>query len=220
MIKNSFILFFILFTATVNGQTEMLIGQISDRIVVRENFNEKGAFLNKQIFVANKVIYNDGYYEIEVIAELFDKNKKSIEKYRTIYRCEPDEASMMVMAFPFTNPKSKQTEINTISKNFKKLYDFENMKDIEMEMNFDSGWLKFLGSKSLIKIFDRKLEKEQNKNNIKSKISMKAYAWGIRIKQLNYTVNEVLNENGLLEFQKFTEADGSYFTIKYAEVSK
>ena len=49
---------------------------------------------------------------------------------------------------------------------------------------------------------------------------MKAYAWGIRIKQLNYTVNEVLNENGLLDFQKFTEADGSYFTIKYAEVSK
>ena len=49
---------------------------------------------------------------------------------------------------------------------------------------------------------------------------MKAYAWGIRIKQLNYTVNEELNEKGLLVFQEFIETDGSYFTIKYAEVSK
>jgi len=119
----------------------------------------------------------------------------------------------MVMAFPFSNPKSKETEINTISKNFKELYDLENLEDIELEMSFDSGLLNFFGSKSIIKIYDRKLS--SNKNDIKSKISIKAYAWGIRIKQLNYIVNEKLNGKGLLTFQKFTEDDGSYFTMNY-----
>jgi len=38
---------------------------------------------------------------------------------------------------------------------------------------------------------------------------------GIRIKQLNYTVNEKLNAQGLLTFQKFTEEDNSYFTMTY-----
>jgi hypothetical protein len=197
----------------MNGQTEMLIGQISGRVVVRENFDEEGSFLNKQTFESGKVIEKNGYYEIEVITELFDKNKKTTDKYTTIYRCKPDEASVMVMAFPFSNPKSKETEINTISKNFKELYDLENLEDIELEMSFDSGLLNFFGSKSIIKIYDRKLA--NNKNNIKSKINIKAYAWGIRIKQLNYTVNEKLNGKGLLTFQKFTEADGSYFTINY-----
>lgn len=213
MRKQSFILFFILFNLTMNGQTEMLIGQISGRVIVRENFDEEGAFLNKQTFESEKVINKNGYYEIEIITELFDKNKKTTDKYTTIYRCKPDEASVMVMAFPFSNAKSKETEINTISKNFKELYNLENLEDIELEMSFDSGLLNFFGSKSIIKIYDRKLS--SNRNNIFSKINIKAYAWGIRIKQLNYTVNEKLNGNDLLTFQKFTEADGSYFTINY-----
>ena len=40
----------------MTGQTEMLIGQISGRLVIRENFDEKGAFLNKQTFEAGKTI--------------------------------------------------------------------------------------------------------------------------------------------------------------------
>ena len=119
----------------------------------------------------------------------------------------------MVMAFPFSNPKSKETEINTTSEKFKELYDLNNLEDIVLEMTFDSGLLNFFGSKSVIKIYNRTLE--GNKNNINSKINIKTYAWGIRIKQLNYTVNEAFNNKGLLAHQKFTEADGSYFTIKY-----
>ena len=207
------ILLFILFSITMNGQTEMLIGQISGRFVVRENFDKEGAFLNKQTFEAEETINKNGYYEIEVVTELFDKDKKSTDKYTTTYRCKPDEASVMIMAFPFSNPKSKETEINSTSKKFKELYDLENLEDIELEMSFDSGLLNFFGSRSMIKIYDRKLE--SYKNNIKSKINIKVYAWGIRIKQLNYIVNEKLNRKGLLTSQKFTEADGSYFTMNY-----
>ena len=213
MIKRSFILIIILFSISMNGQTEMLIGQISGRDVIRENFNEEGAFLNKQTFEAGKIIDKNGYYEIKVVTELFDKDKKSTDKYTTTYRCKPDEASIMIMAFPFSKPKSKETEINTISDNFKALYNLESLEDIELEMSFDSGLLNFFGSKSIIKIYDRKFNNSEN--NINSKINIKAYALGIRIKQLNYTVNEKLNAQGLLTFQKFTEEDNSYFTMTY-----
>ena len=213
MRTQSFIVLFILFSITMTGQTEMLIGQISGRVVVRENFDEEGSFLNKQTFEAGETIKKNGYYEIEVVTELFDEDKKSTDKYTTTYRCKPDEASIMVMAFPFSSPKSKETEINTTSKKFKDLYDLDNLEDIELEMTFDSGLLDFFGSKSIIKIYDRTLK--DNKTNINSKINIKAYAWGIRIKQLNYTVYEKLNGNGLLTFQKFTEEDNSYFTMTY-----
>ncbi|WP_417868036.1 hypothetical protein [Xanthomarina gelatinilytica] len=213
MRKQGFIVLITLFSITMTGQTEMLIGQISGRVVIRENFDENGSFLNKQTFKAGETIKKNGYYEIEVVTELFDKDKKLTDKYTTTYRCKPDEASVLVMAFPFSNPKSKETEINTTSKKFKELYDLDNLEDIELEMSFDSGLLNFFGSKSIIKIYDRKLE--AGKNTIKSKINIKAYAWGIRIKQFNYTVIEKLNEKGLLTFQKFSEADNSYFTINY-----
>ncbi|WP_231500525.1 hypothetical protein [Maribacter sp. Hel_I_7] len=197
------------------AQEEMLIGQLVDRLVVRENYNENGVFLNKQTFQAGELKETDGYYEIEVVTELFDKNGKSTDKYSTSYRCRPEESSIMVMAFPFSNPKSKETEINTNSENFKELYDLDNLEDVELEMSFDSGLLDFFGSKSKIKIYDRILESNGNGKSIRSKINIKAYAIGIRIKQLNYAVNENLNNKGLLSHQKFTEEDGSYFTMTY-----
>ncbi|WP_166961644.1 hypothetical protein [Yeosuana marina] len=213
MMKLYPIMVLLLFGISLNAQNEMLIEQLSDRFVLRKNFDENGNFLNKQTFNVGKLKKRNGYYEIDVVTELFDKNKKSTDKYTTTYRCKPDEASVMVMVFPFSNPKSKETEINTTSKKFKELYDLENLEDIELEMNFDSGLLNFFGSKSIIKIYARKFDSKNN--NIKSNINIKAYAWGIRIKQLNYTVNEKLNANGLLTFQKFTEEDNSYFTITY-----
>ncbi len=215
MKKQSLILFFIVFSIMVNAQTDMLIGQISGRVVVRENFDDEGAFLNKQTFEAGKIIENNGYYEIEVITELFNKDKESTDKYTTTYRCKPDEASIMVIAFPFADPKSKETEINTVSENFKELYDLANLEDVEIEMSFDSGLLNFFGSNSKIKIYDRMLEPNENGKTIKSKINIKAYAIGIRIKQLDYVANEKLTNENLLSFQNFTEEDGSYFTMTY-----
>ncbi len=209
------ILPFLFMSLSVFPQDEMLIGQLSDRLVVRENFDKNGDFLNKQTFNAGKLKKSDGYYEIEVVTELFDENRTSTDKYSTTYRCKPDESSIMVMAFPFSNPKSKETEINTVSKNFKELYDLTNLEDIELEMSFDSGLLNFFGSNSKIKIYDRVLESNEKAKTIKSKINIKAYAIGIRIKQLDYVANEKLTDKGLLSFQKFTEEDGSYFTMTY-----
>jgi len=191
----------------------MLINQIEGRAITRNNFNEKGIFLNKQTFKAEKLTSKDGYYEVKVVTELFDKNKKSTDKYTTIYRCKPSEASIVVMAFPFSKPRSKETEVRTNSKNFKDLYDLQNLKNIELEMTFASGLLNFFGSKSIIKIFDRKLGNDRM--TIQSKINITAYTLGLLIKQLNYTVKEKLNKNGLLTFQQFTEADGSYFIMNY-----
>ena len=210
--------YLLLFTSsTIISQTEMLIEQISDRVFVRENYDKKGNLLNEQIFIAEEVLKKGLYYEIRVVTELFDKDKKLTDKYTTNYRCKPDEASIMVMAIPFSNPKSKETEINTTSNNFKELYDLKNLEDVELKMSFDSGLLNFFGSKSKIKIYDRTLEINKEYNLIKSKINIKAYALGIRIKQHNYTVTEKLNLDGLLFFQKFTEEDGSFFIINYKQ---
>ena len=209
------LILFVFMTISAYAQDKMLIGQLSDRLVVRENFDKNGDFLNKQTFNAGKLKESEGYYEIEVVTELFDKNGASTDKYTTTYRCKPNESSVMVMAFPFSNPKSQETEINTVSKNFKELYDLANLEDVELEMSFDSGLLNFFGSNSKIKIYGRVLVSNGSGKTIKSKINIKAYAIGIRIKQLDYVTSEKLTSENLLSFQKFTEEDGSYFTMTY-----
>ena len=95
------------------------------------------------------------------------------------------------------------------------MYNIEKLENVDLDISFDSGLMNFFGSKSTIKIYDRKKELNDRSLSIKSKISIKAYAFGIRIKQLNYSLTEKLNNNGLLSYQKFVENDGSYFTMVY-----
>ena len=49
MKKQGFIVLITLFSITMTGQTEMLIGQISGRTIVRENFDKDGMLLNKRL---------------------------------------------------------------------------------------------------------------------------------------------------------------------------
>jgi len=207
---------FILISSTgIKAQNEMLISQLSERMVTRENYDKNGKLINNQTFQIGNVTETEKYYEIEVVTELFDESGKSTDKYTTSYRCKPEESSTIVMVFPFYNPKKMATEINTTSKNFKELYDLNNLEDIDLEINFDSGLLNFFGSKSKIKIYNRSLVTDDTTKTIRSKLTAKAYALGIRIKQFEYTVVEKLNNKNLLSFQKFTEKDGSYFTMTY-----
>lgn len=199
----------------IGAQNKMLIGQLSKKLVIRENFDKNNNLINKQTFKVGEIIETNDYFEIKVITQLFDKNGKPIDKYNTIYRCKPDESSILVMVFPFSNSNSKKTKINSTSVNFKELYDMGNLEDVEMEISFDSGLLDFFGSKSILKLYDRKLQSNKTNKVIQSKLNIKAYALGIRIKKFEYKVIEKLSLEGLLLFQKFTEKDGSYFMITY-----
>lgn len=209
------LLFFILTCTSANSQNNMFLEQIEGKTIIRENYNDKGDFLNKQFFEAGKITKTKDYYEIKVTTELYDKNNILQEKYITTYKCVPEKFSVVLFVFPFANPKSKETEISTKSVNFKELYNIEKLATVDLEINFDSGLLNFFGSKSTIKIYDRKKQINTKSVIITSKIRIKAYAFGIRIKQLNYLLTEKLNINGLLTYQKFVENDGSYFTLEY-----
>tara|TARA_R110001583_G_scaffold59680_4_gene177367 strand:+ start:14347 stop:15054 length:708 start_codon:yes stop_codon:yes gene_type:complete len=215
VVTPSLLLFLVLSSTSLKAQNEMFIRQLSERLITRYNFDKNGSLINSQIFQIGKVKTTEKYYEVEVITELFDQKGAATDKYTTSYRCKPKESSTIVMVFPFYNPKKMATEISTTSKNFKELYNLNTLEDLEFEINFDSGLLNFFGSKSKIKIYNRKLELNNNTKIIRSQLTAKAYALGIRIKQFEYEVTETLNNKNLLSFQKFTEADGSYFTMTY-----
>ncbi len=208
-------LIFLFAISTVICQNNMLKDQLSNKFIIRKNFDEDGSFIDKQTFKIGKITSKNGTFELNVVTELFDEDGVSTDIYNTIYKCNPKESSLIVMAFPFSDPKSLETKISTQSKKFKYLYDLNNMESINLELNFESGLLNFLGTKSNIKIYDRELKSNKNEQIITSKLNIKAYMFGIRIKQLNYIITEELDDNGSLTFQKFTETDGSYFTMSY-----
>lgn len=219
------ILIFLQFTPGMSyGQEkEMLIEQIAGKKIVRKNFDKNGNPQGMQIFLTGELKRESETYTVEVLVELYDEKNQLDEKYTTTYKCNPREFDVLLNVFPFTDPGDEKIKVDVTSEDFKQLYDLQSsskLKDIHLKMSVESGVLSFFGSKSLVTIKNRQSKKENGKITISSDAVVEAYVMGLKIKTINYTVEEYLTESLVLQRQKFTEDDGAYFTMAYEQNNK
>lgn len=199
----------------------MFIEQIAGKKIVREDFDKNGDLQGKQIFLPGELKKAGEAYTIDVITELYDENGRLTEKYTTTYQCKPNEFDVLLNVFPFTDPDDEKIKVDVTSEDFQQLYQLgkgEELKDIHLKVSVESGVLSFFGSKSLVTIKNRKKEIVDQSIKIRSEAVIEAYMMGIRIKTINYVVEEYLTDDFVLQCQQFTEDDGAWFTMKYDSV--
>ncbi|KYG79311.1 hypothetical protein AWW67_13120 [Roseivirga seohaensis] len=210
--------------AILYGQEkEMFIQQIAQKRIVRENYDQNGDLQGKQIFLTGELEQQGKTYRIKVITELYDESGRLTEKYWTTYKCNPNEFDVLLNVFPFTDPDDEKIKVDVTSEDFQQLYELgkgEELKDIHLKMSVESGVLSFFGSKSLVTIKNRKKEVVNQSVKISSEAVIEAYMMGIRIKTINYVVEEYLTNDFVLQRQQFTEDDGAWFTMKYEQNAK
>jgi hypothetical protein len=93
------------------------------------------------------------------------------------------------------------------------------MKPIEFALNIDKGLVGFLGGKSKITIFDRRVVSndtlQAGQYQINSEVDIGVYVLGIKMKGFGYRVIEIIDKDRGIIWQKFTsEDDDSYFVIR------
>lgn len=220
--RNTFIIFVALIqvtSITAYGQNKkMLIEQIAGKRIVRQNFDRNGDLQSKQIFLTGELEQVDKNFRIEVITELYDERGQFIEKYSTSYQCNPKEYDVLLNVFPFTDPSDEKIKVEVTSKDFQQLYELgqnKELEDIHLKMTVESGALSFFGSKSLLTLRNRKMEITDQSVKITGEAVVKIYMIGIRVKMINYIIEENLNEDFVLQRQKFTKDDGAWFTMIY-----
>nr|WKN38638.1 hypothetical protein K4G66_07970 [Tunicatimonas sp. TK19036] len=202
-------------------QNEMFIEQIAGRKIVRENFDQNGQRQGKQVFSIGELMQEDNTYEVDVIAELYDENEQLEDKYTTTYQCNPDELDILINVFPFADPNEEKIKVDITSEDFRQLYDLqsgEQLKDIHLKMSVESGVLSFFGSKSRVTIKNRRKKSVDEQVKISSDAVINAYLMGIKIKTINYSIEEYLTRNFVLQRQKFTEDDASHFIMNYDDI--
>lgn len=204
--------------AIAYGQEKvMFIQQIANKKIVRENFDKNGKLQDKQVFLIGELTQVGETYKVDVVAEAYDESGQ-LKKYTTTYKCNPNEFDVLLNVFPFADPDLEKIKIEVTSEDFQQLYELakgEALKDIHLKMSVESGVLSFFGSKTLVTIKNRKKEKLNEGMKISSDAIIEAYMMGIRIKTINYAVEEYMSENFVLQRQKFIEDDGAYFIMNY-----
>tara|TARA_R110002124_G_scaffold252767_1_gene418192 strand:- start:159 stop:815 length:657 start_codon:yes stop_codon:yes gene_type:complete len=218
MYKNLIVILALINCIPANGQ-DMLIEQIAGKEVVRKAFNTDKELTAKQVFRVGELQTTGNQLSVQLQVNLFDEEGNLKDKYLTQYTCEPGKSDVLLAVFPFARQGNAAYVIEASSPGFKRLYDFDaddrKLENLSLEMSVESGILSFFGSKSIITINDRIVSTTGRGFTLTSRLTVKAYMWGVNVKTITYQVTEKLDKKRRLISQVFLEEDGSYFLMNY-----
>jgi hypothetical protein len=213
-----------LFIDNLSAQNrQMLLFEIDGNRYQRCNYNKEGELQSFEKLIIGSIVEKAKSYRLPVEIYSYNAEGQLKDSTRTIYTCRPEEQSVLLNVFPFTDyGKGSQIKVNVNDE--KAFYpvnpetDWE-MKSIEFALNIDKGLVGFLGGKSKITIKDRKVVSndtlQAGQYQINSEVDLGVYVLGIKMKGFGFRVVEIIEMNRGIIWQKFTSKDdGSYFVIR------
>ncbi len=203
-----------------NGRS-MLITEISGNKYEKKSYDKGGSIKSYQMFHLGTIESKGKYYELPMKTYSYDRNKQLKDSAETRLRCDFENSNLNMNIFPFAEKAVNKTVILSTEGShliYPKNPETDNeLETVEFVMAIDGGVLDLFGSRTVIKLLDRKViadQMDKSKYVINSTMTIKSYLIGIRILAITYRVEELIsNSKGILE-QKFTEPTGAYFTLK------
>ena len=202
---------------------EMLLFEIDDNKYKKCNYNKEGELESFQKLLVGSIEENDDTYRLPVELYSYNAEGELQDSTKTLYTCRPDEQQVLLNVFPFTD-YGKGSEIKVNLLDTKTFYPVSpepgwEMKSIEFALNIDKGLVGFLGGKSKITIYDRRVVSndtlQAGQYQINSEVDLGVYVLGIKMKGFGYQVIEIIEKGRGIIWQKFTSRDdGSYFVIR------
>ena len=200
----------------------MLLFEIDGNQYKKCNYSKEGELESYQKLIVGSIEQKANTYRLPV--ELYSYNAKGElqDSTKTLYTCQPDEQKVLLNVFPFTDyGKGSEIKVNLLDTNA--FYPTApkpgwEMESIEFALNIDKGLVGFLGGKSKITIYDRRVVSndtlQTGQYQINSDVDLGVYVLGIKVKGFAYGVIEIVDkERGIIR-QKLTSDDGSYFMIR------
>tara|TARA_R100000908_G_C3751482_1_gene146052 strand:- start:1084 stop:1839 length:756 start_codon:yes stop_codon:yes gene_type:complete len=202
---------------------EMLLFEIDGNRYKKCNYSKEGELESYQKLIVGSIQENTNTYRLPVELYSYNANGELQDSTKTLYTCRPDEQQVLLNVFSFTDyGKGSEIKVNLLdSKTFYPISPEPGweMKPIEFALNIDKGLVGFLGGKSKITIYERRvvsndtLQTEQYQIN--SGVDIGVYVMGIKVKGFGYRVIEIIDKDRGIIWQKFTsEDDDSYFVIR------
>lgn len=212
-----------LFIDNLSAQNrQMLLFEIDGNRYQRCNYNKEGELQSFEKLIIGSIVEKAKSYRLPVEIYSYNAEGQLKDSTRTIYTCRPEEQSVLLNVFPFTDyGKGSQIKVNVNDE--KAFYPVNpetgwEMKPIEFSLKIDKGLVGFLGGNSKIIIYDRQVVPndtlQTGQYEINSKVDLGVYVLGIKVKGLAYRVIEIIDKDRGIIHQKFTSDDDSYFVIR------
>ncbi len=164
--------------------------------------------------------------EITVVSRSFLPSGEATDSVRTTIRCQPEGANMVMNLFALIKPEGRSVRLRFEGGeiNYPTTPTPTSLPDISLEARVEEGVVGFLGGRSQIVISNRTLTDDiaggagnselQDAYSITSRIEMKSYVLGIRMRSRSYeSIETVSPDRGLIR-QRLTADDGSTTSLE------
>lgn len=202
---------------------EMLLFEIDGNRYEKRDYTSEGELQSFQKFMIGSIEKQPEIYRLPVDLYSYNAEGELQDSTKTIYSCRPEEQQVLINVFPFTDyGKGSEIKVKLLDMNTFYPADPEpgwEMKPLEFEMNIEKGLAGFLGGKSKINIYDRRVVSndtlQAGQYEINSNVDMSVYVLGVKVKGLSFQVTEIIDDDKGIIWQKFTRKDDdSYFVIR------
>ncbi len=198
----------------------MLLFEIDGNNYESRSYSRQGNLNSFKKFFVGLIEKKEDFYKLPV--DVFSYNSEGLlqDSVRTTYICKPGEQNVFINIFPFSDYKN-ENEIKVRLLDTNSFYPTKpeigwEIKPIEFALNIDKGVVGFLGGKSKIRIFDRRIVQNDTlqvgEYEINSTVEFGVYVLGIKVKGLTYKAIEIIDPIKGIIYQKFTSSDGSFLT--------
>jgi len=202
---------------------EMLLFEIDSNRYEKRNFNKQDQLQSSQKLIVGSIEETEDIYRLALELYSYNAEGELQDSTKTTYSCRPDEQQVLLNIFPFSDYgngneiKVKLLDTNTFYPIAPELG--WEMEPIEFALNIDKGLVGFLGGKSKINIYERRVVSndtlQTGQYEINSQVNFSVFVLGIKMKEIAFQVIEIIDKDRGIIWQKFTRKDDdSYFVIR------
>ncbi len=191
----------------------------------RRTFDAEGTLEGLQKLEISQVSRVDEELEITVISRSFDTSGEATDSVQTTIRCRPESASMVMNLLALVEPEGRSVRLRLKGDEiaYPTAPDTTLLPDISLEAKVEEGVVGFLGGRSQIVLTNRMVadpiavargdSDPEGAYSIISRIEMRFYVLGIRVRSKSYDAVETVAPGRGLIRQVLTAEDGSYTSL-------
>ena len=199
---------------------QMYMFQIEGNNYIKKSYDKGSGFKGSQIFKVGKIEKEKEKLSMAWKMYSYDKNNHLIDSAVANYYCKPAAGEVLMNIIPFTEFGTNRTvkiELNSGNRIYPSTWLINKpLSDILLSISFEEGVLAKFGTNSKIRIYDRIIsayDKLKNTFTIIAKVEVLAYVFGIRIRRLEFALEETMHPKKGMVKQFFKGVAGDFFTI-------
>lgn len=200
---------------------DMLLREVAGHRYERTSYDPRGAAVGRMLIEVGELSRTDSAVEVPVTVTPYSDEGEPKESNETVWRCRQGQEHMIMPVLFLSEDSGAEVglEVEGDAIFYPEFPPPRELPDLRLDIDIRKGFVSFLGGRTVVFLKDRRVRTSdegspESQYTVFSKVDVKVFVLGIRVKHLRFDSEVVLQSGRGLVRQTLTAADGSYSVLR------